>query len=396
MPALQFFYDFVCPYAYLASLDIDRLALETESALVFRPILLGGVFRAIGGPDDPNVHRPPAKAENGAIDLERAARARGVSLVRPEGHPRRTVLALRAAIASSEVRTASRALFAAYWRDGRDLEDPAVVAAALDAEGLDGKRAVVEADEPRIKEALRAATDDAVRAGVFGVPSFLVPGPEGPELYWGQDRLDDVRATILTPQTLPFYFDYASPFAYLAATQVRALAARTRSKVDYRPILLGGLFKSIGTPNVPLFEMPDAKRAYVVRDIERRAAKMTVPYMFPSRFPMNTVKALRLTLAADASTRPLLVDALFRALWVDDKDISDPDQLARIAKMCGATDAMRRLESPEIKQALFSSTDEARARGVFGVPTFTVGPEIFFGHDRLEQVERALLRKDPA
>ncbi len=391
MPALQFFYDFVCPYAYLASLDVDRLALETESALVFRPILLGGVFRAIGGPDDPNVHKPAPKAALDGMDLERAARARGVTLVRPEGHSRRTVLALRAAIASSELRIATRALFAAYWQHGRDLEDPAVVAAALDAEGLDGARAVAEAEAPRVKEALRAATDEAVRAGIFGVPSFLVPGPEGPELYWGQDRLDDVRAAVLAPQTLPFYFDYASPFAYLASTQVRAVAARTRAKVDYRPILLGGLFKSIGTPNVPLFEMPGAKRDYVMRDLERRAERMTVPYFFPSRFPMNTVKALRLTLAADAVQRPALVDALFRALWVDDKDISDTDQLQRIAASCGALDALRRIENPEIKQALFSATDEAKARGVFGVPTFVARNELFFGQDRLHQVERALL-----
>jgi 2-hydroxychromene-2-carboxylate isomerase len=137
--------------------------------------------------------------------------------------------------------------------------------------------------------------------------------------------------------------------------------------------------------------MPGAKRDYVMRDLERRAERMTVPYFFPSRFPMNTVKALRLTLAADAVQRPALVDALFRALWVDDKDISDTDQLQRIAASCGALDALRRIENPEIKQALFSATDEAKARGVFGVPTFVARNELFFGQDRLHQVERALL-----
>ncbi len=392
MPAFEFFYDFVCPYAYLASLDVDRLAHETDSPLLHRPILLGGVFRAIGGPDDPNVGKPATKARYGDVELERAARARGVTLVRPPGHPRRTVLALRAAIASSDLGAATRALFAAYWRDGRDLEDPKVVAAALDEAGLDGAAAVAAASEPHVKEALRVATEDAVRAGVFGVPAFVVPGSDGPDLFWGQDRLDHVRAALLASQQLTFYFDYASPFAYLASTQLRTLAARTRARVDFRPLLLGGLFKAIGTPNVPLCEMPDAKRAYVARDMERWAARLDVPFLFASRFPMNTVKALRLTLAADRVVRPALVEALFRAMWVDDRDISDVDVLTQIAARCGAHDAIARIESPEVKQALFTATDEAKERGVFGVPTFAVREDLFWGQDRLAEVERALLR----
>lgn len=391
MAPLDFYYDFVCPYAYLASLQVDALAKETGSTLLLRPILLGGVFRAIGGPDDPNLVKGPAKARYGEVDLARAAQSRGVTLRRPENHPRRTVLALRAAIASSDLSAATRALFAAYWRDGRDVEDPAVVADALDGAGLDGGAVVRRASDDAMKEELRKRTDDAVKRGVFGVPSFVVETASGAELFWGVDRMDQVRTALTPRRELPFYFDYSSPFAYVASTQVRGLAARTNAALDYRPILLGGLFKSIGTPNVPLFEMPEAKRAYVGRDLHRWAERWGIPFRFTSRFPMNTVKALRLTLAASSERRPALVDALFRALWVEDRDISDVRELESIARSCDATEALARIESPEIKQALFDVTDAARARGVFGVPTFFLGEDLYWGQDRLQDLERALL-----
>ncbi len=392
MVSVEFFYDFVCPYAYLASLEIGALTAETGAQLTLRPTLLGGVFRSIGGPDDPNLTKGPAKAAYGATDLARAASRRGVTLRFPERHPRRTVLALRAAIASSDVGTATRALYAAYWRDGLDLEDPAVVTRVLDEAGLDGAATVARAGTDAIKAELRAQTDEAVKHGVFGVPTFRVQTADGPQLFWGVDRLHHLRAAIAGRATLPFYFDYASPFAYLAATQVPGLAARTNARVAYRPLLLGGLFKAIGTANVPLFEMPAAKRAHVLVDIQRWAAQWGVPFRFTSRFPMNTVKALRLTLATSPAAQPALVDALFRALWAEDRDISDRAELERIAEACGATEAFARIESQPIKDALFTATDEARARGVFGVPTFFVRDDMYWGQDRLADVERALLR----
>lgn len=393
MKKVELFYDFVCPYAYLAFLEIDAIERENGAVVELRPILLGGVFRAIGGPDDPNLAKGPAKARYGEIDLQRMARERGVTLRRPAHHPRRTVLALRAALATTDLAAASRALFDAYWRDGRDLEDGTVVQAVLDAAGLDGAAALARANDEVIKADLRERTDDAVKKGVFGVPSFLVSTAKGEELFWGVDRRPHVAAALQQPVTIPFYFDYSSPFAYLASTQVRGLAARTNVTLDYRPILLGGLFKALGTPNVPLFEMPEAKRVYVGQDLQRWADRWGVPFRFTSRFPMNTVKALRLTLAADARQRPALVEALFRALWVDDRDIADLSELQRIAGSVGADDAVARIDSAPIKQALFDATDEARARNVFGVPTFFFGEEIFWGQDRLENLEGALLAR---
>ncbi len=390
MPAHELFYDFVCPYAYLASLEVPALAREVGAEIELSPVLLGGIFRAIGGPDDPNVLKGPAKAAYGVLDLQRQARARGVKLVRPEGHPRRTVLALRAAIASTDLAQATAALFEAYWARGEDVEEPAVVSGALDAAGLDGARAVEAAGTDAIKVELRRRTDAAVAKGVFGVPTIVTASGER---FWGVDRLSHARAALLPQITLPFYFDYSSPYAYLAATQVEALAARTGARVDYRPILLGGLFKAIGTPNVPLFEMPEPKRLYNGEELARWAKRWGVPFRFASHFPMNTVSALRLTLAAPPASRAELIARVFRALWVEDRDISAIETLREIAEPLGLGAATATLADPDLKAKLFAATDEAKARGVFGVPTLLVRDELYWGQDSLAAVEAALLAR---
>jgi 2-hydroxychromene-2-carboxylate isomerase len=95
---------------------------------------------------------------------------------------------------------------------------------------------------------------------------------------------------------LHFFFDFSSPFAYLASTQVEALAQRNSAQLIYRPFLLGGLFKAIGTADVPLFTMSEAKRRHAIADMARWADHYGVPLRFPTRFPMNTVKPLRMVL----------------------------------------------------------------------------------------------------
>lgn len=189
----EFWYDVVCPYAYLGSTQIAALEAQTGAQAQYRPFLLGGVFKSFGDAYDPNAAMPPAKAAHNRADMGRWARDFGVPLDMPAEHPRRTVLAQRAILAAGEARRAATdALFSAYWVDGHDVTDPDVVARVLDEAGVDGAACVAQASTPEIKHELRELTNRAIERGVFGAPAFVV----GTDLYWGQDRLDFVSAAL--------------------------------------------------------------------------------------------------------------------------------------------------------------------------------------------------------
>lgn len=191
------------------------------------------------------------------------------------------------------------------------------------------------------------------------------------------------------PKRVRVFFDYSSPWAYLGTERIRPLAARCGAEIDFQPFLLGALFRSIGTPMVPLEVMPAPKAAYVRRELERFAARDGIPYRFSTRFPLRTVDALRLTLLAPRETRPALVRAIMRATWADDRDPADPSVLEACARDAGVDPALVQ-RTREAKDALIAATTEAEALGVPGAPTFLVGDALFWGQDRLLFVEKAL------
>ena len=192
-------------------------------------------------------------------------------------------------------------------------------------------------------------------------------------------------------KTVAFFFDFSSPFAYLASTQIEALAARHDATVLYKPFLLGALFKTIGTPNVPIHAMPEPKSRLYRLDLFRWADHWGVPFHFATRFPMNTVKSLRLVLAAPESKKPDLIRAIYRAYWVEDRDISADDVLIDILDRTGFDSEFVRVTSDErYRQALREATEEAERLGLCGVPSFLVGEQLFWGQDRLHFVEKAL------
>lgn len=193
-------------------------------------------------------------------------------------------------------------------------------------------------------------------------------------------------------RTLDFYWDFSSPFAYLGSTQAEALAARTGAQLTFRPMLLGAVFKALGTPDVPLRTWSEAKQRYGLTDMLRWADFWGVPFKFPSRFPMNTVKALRAYLALPEARQKAFREATFRAYWAEDRDIARDDVLAEVIGE-GADEILAQTATPAIKEALFAATQRAIDAGVFGAPTWIVdGRELFWGQDRIPLVERALLR----
>jgi 2-hydroxychromene-2-carboxylate isomerase len=333
--------------------------------------------------------------------MQRWAEHWNVPLVMPGGHPNRTVLALRAALASSDLARASHALFGAYWVEGRDLSQPAVVKETLDAAGFDGASLVRAAEGAAVKAELRARTDEALARGVFGAPAFFVAG----ELFWGQDRLEFVERALghappepLSPAAgrgrarprLDFWFDFSSPFAYLASTQVEQLAARANAELQYRPVLLGALFKALGTPNVPLHSFSEAKQRYFRDDMLRFARQYAVPFRFPTHFPLRSVLPLRAALAAGPDTARL-VRAFFHAAWAEDENLEDANVLRAICRSV-AVDAscVDAATSDAVKSALRANTDAALELGIVGAPSFVVGDVVFWGQDRMPFVSRAL------
>lgn len=395
---VDFWFDYTCPYAYLASTQVEAMAARAGMELRYRPFLLGGVFRARGVAQKLFATLSPAKARHNGQDLRRWAERFGVALSMPPGHPFRSVEALRATIASGCDRGLIRALYRAYWVEGRDIGHPEVLDAVVRSVCRDADVVLEGSRSDAMREALRAATDEAVAIGVFGAPAFVVDGA----LYWGQDRMHfveglgpsalipDGRPTM--PHTLEFYWDFSSPFAYLGATQARALADRTGATLVYRPMLLGGLFKSIGQELVPLNTWSDAKRRYYYDDMHRWAAFWKVPFQWPATFPVNSIKALRAWIALPEARREDFMNRAFRAYWSEGLDLGD-EAVLRALLGDDADAVLAKTADPTVKQALIDATQRAVDAGVFGAPTWVVdGAELYWGQDRIPLVEDALRR----
>lgn len=399
---LDFWFDYTCPYAYIGSTQVEALAARMGAELTWQPMLLGGVFRANDTPQNLSEVLIPPKAKHNDLDFARWAALFGVPLKKPAAHPMRSVEALRATLATGIDRRVIAGFYRAYWVDGRPPSDEATIRDVVRDAGHDPNRVLSRIREQSIKDDLRARTDRAIALGIFGAPSFVV---DGETLHWGQDRMHFVAGTnvedVLPPivraspparRRLELYFDVSSPYAYLGCSQAPALAARTGADLAWRPILLGGLFKTIGQSNVPMFDYAPAKRRYIAEDLKRWASYYGLPFAFPSRFPVNTVKAMRVYLALPEPRRDAYREAVLRACWAEDRDVAD-DAVLRDLLGEDAAPILERAQSPEIKRALHDATAAAARAGVFGVPTWVVdGKDLFWGQDRIPLVERALVR----
>lgn len=191
-------------------------------------------------------------------------------------------------------------------------------------------------------------------------------------------------------KTIEFYFDFSSPYSYLAATQLPGIASRTGAKIEYRPFVLAAVFKA--TSNDMPAKVP-AKGAYMFKDLERWAEFYGVRFKFSPFFPANTIKAMRLVLVAEEQGQAESVaQGLFRAMWAEERDLNDPVVLGDIAEKAGLDPeaALAAIETQPVKDCLRASTDAAIAKGAFGAPAMFVGDELFWGNDRLDFVERAV------
>jgi len=198
----------------------------------------------------------------------------------------------------------------------------------------------------------------------------------------------------MSASAIQFFFDFSSPYGYLAAQKIDALAAKHGRTVDWRPMLLGVVFKQTGA--APLTEVP-VKGPYSKRDFARSARFHGVEFRMPPVFPIPAQAPSRVVLWAkqrspgDAAT---VAKALYRAYFVEGLDISKPDVAAEVAGRAGfdAAAARAAVDDPAIKDALKREVEAAIAAGVFGSPFVIVDGEPFWGMDRFDQIERWLAR----
>ena len=191
-------------------------------------------------------------------------------------------------------------------------------------------------------------------------------------------------------RTLEFYYDYGSPYSYLADTQVEAIAKRVGASLVRRPMLLGGVFKATGNASPMTVELKSKWSAF---DMPMWARHYGVPFNRNPYFPVNTLALMRGAAAAQIDgVFEQYHPAMYKAMWVDGRNLNDINEVAAVLTEAGldARKFSQCIQDQDVKDRLKATTDSAVERGVFGAPTMFVEDMMFFGNDRLPFVEMAL------
>lgn len=382
MSSALFYYDIVCPYAYMAFSFLRREGVFSRNALELRPILLGGLFKHMKSEQNPNTLLSPQKAHYLNRDIMRQADYFSAPLKFHPRHPVKTVAAMRLLHAAQESQreALTARLYQAYWQEHMDIDDEKIIEQIAYEFGLPAMSLWRES----AKSSLIKATEEAFHKKVFGVPTIEMHD----RLYFGGDRLallaQELNLTIpdtpwsQTDESIDFYFDFSSPYSYLAWAEVKK--ARERGVMfNVRPILLGALFKEIGMATIPMMSVHQHKTEYYFQDMKDWARYREIPFVFNHNFPLRSVTPLRVALVNEDT-----IDAIFNAAWAQDLDIGDKDVLKIVLKKAGfdGEDLLVKAENEAIKERLKATTAHAVERGVFGVPSFFIGQELIFGQDR--------------
>jgi 2-hydroxychromene-2-carboxylate isomerase len=192
-----------------------------------------------------------------------------------------------------------------------------------------------------------------------------------------------------------FLFDFGSPNAFMAHRVIPQIEQRTGAKFEYVPVLLGGIFKATGNQSpMQAFGHIKNKLAYENLETQRFIRRHGIDdFTFNPFFPVNTLNLMRMAVAAQGEgILPRYMDAVFHHMWVAPKKMDDPAGVTAALTESGLDPKLlERAQAPEVKAKLIANTEAAVARGVFGIPTFFIGDEIFFGKDRLRDVEDAIM-----
>ena len=193
-------------------------------------------------------------------------------------------------------------------------------------------------------------------------------------------------------QPIDFYFDFSSPYGYFASSRIDEIAARHGRTVHWRPILLGAIFKITGQQPLPTIPL---KGSYAKHDLVRSARLLGVPFKLPSKFPIAgqaPSRAYYWIADRDAALARTAAQALYRAYFAEDRDISNPEVTANVAGKLGVSrdELLQAVNDAAVKERLRNEVDAAIERGVFGSPYIVIDGEPFWGADRLDQAEKWL------
>ena len=184
-------------------------------------------------------------------------------------------------------------------------------------------------------------------------------------------------------KSIDFYFDFISPYSYLANKKIETIKKKIEINFNYKPVLVGGLHNLQGIM-APAFIKPKLK--HMISDCDLIAKKIKTDFIWNSKFPINSLNIMRGYLFVNEEARDLYLNLIFNAYWKDNLDISNEEILKSLLEKCkiDANSFFDGIKDPKIKDKLKDNTQEAHDKEVFGAPTYTVNDKIFWGQDRLE------------
>ena len=193
--------------------------------------------------------------------------------------------------------------------------------------------------------------------------------------------------------SLDYYYDFSSPYAYLACEEVERVAERSGTTVGWRPFLLGGLFRQLGSSMVPILDATPQKRDMYRLGMYRWADVRGLPMSWPSRFPMRSILPLRVMVQLEGNDHRNACVRIFKAYWAEDQDIADPEVLLNLLHELDldGQSLLEATQNPENKAKVIENGEQLFKLGGCGAPCFVVdGDMVFWGQDRLQMVEKAL------
>ncbi|XP_031557502.1 uncharacterized protein LOC116294112 isoform X2 [Actinia tenebrosa] len=366
----------------------------------------GGLYKGTTGDGNSSAYNQmcPAKVKIISEDLKRTMYRNGVEAIEPSQFPRNSLSSMRLLAAASQYSpqtciNLTHWLYRAFWVHDKDVAKLDVLEEGVSSVGWDVN--VNETINGVGKEILWKNVNEALDRGAFGVPSFWVNN----KLLYGVDHLHMLEHELGNPSAAPLrlasppahptntkltiYHDFASPWSYLGSTQITQLLKSVypvQVEVEWVPIVLGALFKTIGTPVVPMQAVSEAKRNYGVQDLKDWLKYKKVELNWTSHFPLRTILPLRVSLV-DGDDR--LRQVIYEAGWRYDKNIGEKKVLREVLLDAGfnADHLIEQTQRQDIKDKLRANTERAVKNGVCGVPSYQVNDgAILWGQDRLNIV----------